>query len=119
MRALACALLGAAALSAAPAEAAAEKYTAANWDVPAQRLVVNAGLMSEAAGGGFAGASPLTAQAASQAMAALSARSDTSPVAVQSGARITVTGFDALMVSQLGLGRRWPPTSSAPQRPRA
>ncbi len=104
MRALACALLGAAALCAAPAQAAAGKYTAANWDTPAQRLVVKAGLMSESPSGGFAGASPLSAQAASQAMAALSARSDSSPVAVQSGARITVTGFDALMVSQLGLG---------------
>jgi cell wall-associated NlpC family hydrolase len=102
-RALWCALLGAAALSAAPAQAAAQKHTAANWDTPAQRLVVNAGLMSESSSG-FAGASPLTAQAASQAMAALSARSDTSPVAVQSAARVTVTGFDALMVSQLGLG---------------
>ena len=89
---------------AAPAHAAAKKYTAANWDVPAQRLVVKAGLMSEAPAGGFAGASPLSAQATSQAIAALSARSQTAPVAVQANARITVTSFDALMVSQLGLG---------------
>jgi cell wall-associated NlpC family hydrolase len=88
----------------APSPAAAKKYSAANWDVPAQRLVVNAGLMSEVPVGGFGGASPLSAQAASQAMAALSARSATAPVAVQSNARITVTRFDALMVSQLGLG---------------
>ncbi len=87
-----------------PAGAAASRYSAANWDAPAQRLVVQAGLMTEAPGGGFAGASPLTAQAASQAMAALSTRSGSSPVAVQSNARITVTRFDALMVSQLGLG---------------
>jgi len=89
---------------AVPAGAGAKRYSAASWDVPAQRLVVKAGLMSEAAGGGFAGASPLTPQAASAAMAALSARSETAPVAVQSNARITVTRFDALMVSQLGLG---------------
>ena len=88
----------------APAGAAAKSYSAANWDLAAQRLVVKAGLMTEAPGGGFAGASPLTPQAASQAMAALSARSATAPVAVQSNARITVTRFDALMVSQLGLG---------------
>lgn len=87
-----------------PASAEAKKYTAANWDISAQRLVVGAGLMSEAPGSGFAGASPLTAQAAAQAMAALSARSRTSTVAVQANARITVTRFDALMVSQLGLG---------------
>jgi cell wall-associated NlpC family hydrolase len=104
VRALACAVLGAAALTAAPSKAAAAKHTAANWDLPAQQLVMKAGLMSESASGGFAGASPLTAQAASQAMAALSARTDAAPVGVQSGARITVTGFDALMVSQLGLG---------------
>ncbi len=99
-----CAVLGTAALAASSAEAAARRHTAANWDVPAQRLVVSAGLMSESATGGFAGASPLTAQAASQAMTALSARSQTSAVAVQANVRITVTEFDALMVSQLGLG---------------
>ena len=88
----------------APAGAQARRFTAANWDVPAQRLVLNAGLLAAAPGGGFAGASPLTAQAASQAMAALSARVQTTPVAVQANARITVTRFDALMVSQLGLG---------------
>jgi cell wall-associated NlpC family hydrolase len=87
---------------AAPAEA--RRYTAANWDAAAQRLVVKAGLMGEAPGGGFAGAAPLTAQAASQAMAALSTRVEAAPVAVQANARITVTRFDALLVSQLGLG---------------
>ncbi len=102
-RALACALLGAAALAPAPAQAAG-RHTAANWDIAAQRLVVDAGLMSESASGGFAGASPLTAQAAAQAMAGLSARSQTSPVAVKASAPVTVTRFDALMVSQLGLG---------------
>jgi cell wall-associated NlpC family hydrolase len=96
-------LIGFAALF-APAGAAAKKYTAANWDVPAQRLVVKAGLMSEAPGAGFAGAAPLTAQAAAQAMSALSAHSEAAPVAVNADARITVTSFDALMVSQLGLG---------------
>lgn len=86
-----------------PAGATAKLFTAANWDVPAQRMVVRAGLMSEAPGGGFAGASPLSAQAAAQAMAALSARQQTTPVAVQANARITLTRFDSLLVAQLGL----------------
>jgi cell wall-associated NlpC family hydrolase len=101
---LVCAIAGAIAFSAAPAVASAKRYSAANWDLAAQRLVVKAGLMSESATGGFAGASPLTAQAASQAMTALSARRQRAPVAVQAGAGMTVTRFDALMVSQLGLG---------------
>ena len=92
-----------AALLAVPAGATAKLFTAANWDVPAQRMVVRAGLMSEAPGGGFAGASPLSAQAAAQAMAALSARQQTTPVAVQATARITLTRFDSLLVAQLGL----------------
>jgi cell wall-associated NlpC family hydrolase len=37
-------------------------------------------------------------------MAALAARTDTTPVAVQASARMTLTRFDALLVSQLGLG---------------
>jgi cell wall-associated NlpC family hydrolase len=96
-------VLGCLALATA-APATARKFTVANWDAAAQRLVVGAGLMSEVPGAGFAGASPLTAQAAAQAMAALSARSATAPVAVKANTGITVTRFDALMVSQLGLG---------------
>jgi cell wall-associated NlpC family hydrolase len=97
------AAVASAALLAMPAAAAAKRFTAANWDVPAQRLVVRSGLMSEAPGGGFQGASPLSAQAASQALAALSARRQESTVAVQANARITVSRFDALLVAQLGL----------------
>jgi len=98
-----CAALAAAALG-APAGAQGKRYNAGNWDASAQRVVVRAGLMSEAPGGGFAGASPLTAQAAAQALAALSARTQAPAVAVQANARITLTRFDSLLVAQLGLG---------------
>jgi cell wall-associated NlpC family hydrolase len=144
-------LAGAAALACAlyaPQHALA-KLTAANWDAAQQRQVVKAGLMSEAPGGGFNGASALSAQSANQAFDALAAReaataqeeerrseswgepqggreggpeagsgaegtgegeasgqsaATISPPAVTASGRITLTGFDALLVEQLGLG---------------
>jgi cell wall-associated NlpC family hydrolase len=80
------------------------KPTAADWDATAQRTVVGEGLMSEAAGSGFLGAAPLTAQAESQALAALAVREGTAPVSVGADAPLTVVRFDALLVEQLGLG---------------
>lgn len=96
--------------------AAAAKHTAANWDLGAQRLVVKAGVMSEASPGNFNGAGRMTPQAETQALAALAARQQPEPgegeegpatiptPAVASSATITVTSFDALLVDQLGLG---------------
>jgi len=89
---------------AASARARSVKPTAADWDAAAQRTVVSEGLMSEEAGSGFLGAGPLSAQAESQALAALAAREGTAPVSVGSAEPITVVGFDALLVEQLGLG---------------
>ena len=107
---LACALALAAMLS-IPGLAAAKKFTAANWDQPAQQKVVEAGLMTDLAPGEFAGSAALTPLEASQALAALTALATaqepptpTSPPAVQAGATLTVTGFDALAVDELGLG---------------
>jgi cell wall-associated NlpC family hydrolase len=92
---------------AVPAHAAAKKMTAANWDAGAQRLVVRDGVMSEAPGGGFAGASNLTGQSESQALAAIAAHqeptSEETTPAVTAAASISVTRFDALLVDQLGL----------------
>jgi cell wall-associated NlpC family hydrolase len=83
----------------------AKKLTAANWDAAAQRLVVKAGVMSEAAAGGFNGAANLSPAAESQALTALSTQQElVAPVEVQSSATLTVTRFDALLVDQLGLG---------------
>jgi cell wall-associated NlpC family hydrolase len=98
---------------AVPAHADAKKLTAANWDAGAQRLVVKDGVMSEASGG-FAGASNLTGQAESQALAAIAAHQEptseeTTPAAppvtpaVTAAASISVTRFDTLLVDQLGL----------------
>jgi cell wall-associated NlpC family hydrolase len=97
--------------------AAAARKTAANWDPGAQRGVVAAGVMSEAAPGNFDGAAPISAQDEQQALAAIAARapqersgevSAPAPAqtpAVSSSATITVTRFDALLVDQLGLAQ--------------
>jgi cell wall-associated NlpC family hydrolase len=110
--ALAC-LATLATVFAVPAHADAKKLTAANWDSGAQRLVVKDGVMAEAPGG-FAGASNLTGQSESQALAAIAARQEPAPEestpaappvtpAVSATASISVTRFDALLVDQLGL----------------
>ncbi|HLM85675.1 MAG TPA: NlpC/P60 family protein [Solirubrobacteraceae bacterium] len=95
-----------AAIGAGPlsASASARKLTAANWDAAAQRLVVGNGLMSDQEGAGFAGASPLSAQADGAALTAIAAREHSEPVAVPGSASITVVGFDASLIDQLGLG---------------
>ncbi len=84
--------------------ASAKKLTAANWDSSEQRLVVHEALMSEQGAGGFAGASPLSAAAESSALAALATREGVAPIAFDTGQRLTVVRFDALLVDQLGLG---------------
>lgn len=95
--ACACALAG------APAAAAARRYTAANWDLAAQRLVVNEGVMAEQ-GQSFQGAGALTPQADQSALAAIAGRYQLPPVSVAGGAPLSVVSFDALLVDQLGLG---------------
>ncbi|HXD53634.1 MAG TPA: NlpC/P60 family protein [Solirubrobacteraceae bacterium] len=101
-------------LAAAPALA---RKTAANWDASQQRIVVRAGLMSEASPKNFAGAAPLTPEAERVALAALAARAAAEAEAVEaegtpapapqpavsSTATMTVTRFDALLVEALGL----------------
>jgi cell wall-associated NlpC family hydrolase len=101
--ALAC-LLVHAAVGAPSAQAAASRLTAADWDAAAQRLVVSAGVMEAQAGGGFAGAGDLSATAAGSALAAIAAREQLAPIPVAGSGPVTVVGFDALLVAQLGLG---------------
>jgi cell wall-associated NlpC family hydrolase len=96
--------ISAASARAASIHAPSVKPTAADWDLAAQRTVVGDGLMSEEAGLGFLGAGRLSVQAGSQALAALAAREGTAPVSVTADGPITVVGFDALLVEQLGLG---------------
>jgi cell wall-associated NlpC family hydrolase len=90
-----------------PADAAAKKLTAANWDASEQRLVVADAVMSEVGEAGFAGASHLSTQAESSALAAIAAREGTASIAIpadQAGIPITLVRFDAQLVDQLGLG---------------
>ena len=99
--------------------ASARRFTAADWDVAAQRTVVDAGVMSEEGSAGFLGAGDLSPQAEESALAALATLAATratssesatqtsavlAPATVPGGAPITVVGFDALLVDQLGLG---------------
>jgi cell wall-associated NlpC family hydrolase len=100
------------------APAAARRFTAANWDLAAQRAVVSAGVMSDEGSAGFAGAGDMSAEAESSALTVIAESEDSedsegsgppavsasAPVAVQAGAPITVVRFDALLVDQLGLG---------------
>jgi cell wall-associated NlpC family hydrolase len=67
-------------------------------------LVVADGIMEAPAGAGFDGAGDLTATAADSALAAIAAREETPPVTVAGDGPLTVVGFDALLVDQLGLG---------------
>jgi cell wall-associated NlpC family hydrolase len=85
------------------AASAKRKLTAANWDSAEQRLVVHEAVMSEE-GGGFAGASPMSAAAESSALAAIATREGIVPIAFDTGEPLTVVRFDALLVDQLGLG---------------
>jgi cell wall-associated NlpC family hydrolase len=89
---------------AATVQAPAPKLTAADWDAAAQRTVVGEGLMGLEGSAGFLGGGQLSAQAESQALAALAAREGVAPVSVGASGPITVVRFDALLVAQLGLG---------------
>jgi cell wall-associated NlpC family hydrolase len=84
------------------APTSAKKLTSANWNASEQRLVVSDGVMSEASPG-FAGASHLTAEAESSALAAIAAHEGTAPISFQANAPLTLVRFDALLVDQLGL----------------
>jgi cell wall-associated NlpC family hydrolase len=96
----------------APAAARAQ-ITLGNWDAPQQRQIVGAGLMGDLSAHGFGGAQPLRGAQADRAMAALvklMARDSSTFSQVRPGPQmragqpvVTVVGFDALVVDQLGL----------------
>jgi cell wall-associated NlpC family hydrolase len=83
--------------------------TLSNWDAAQQRQVVAAHLMSNV-GRSFAGGSQLTPTQANSAMSALARRTPTltgdavATIARVTRGPVTVTGFDRMVVLQLGLG---------------
>ncbi|HVR05598.1 MAG TPA: NlpC/P60 family protein [Solirubrobacteraceae bacterium] len=94
----------AAAAAAAAARKPAAKLTAANWDPSAQGLVVTQGIMAAEGSAGFGGAGGVSIGEDDAALAALAAREGVAPVDAPGDAPLSVVGFDALLVDQLGLG---------------
>jgi cell wall-associated NlpC family hydrolase len=103
---------GLAALALAPAAAAGAQITLAGWDAAEQSQVVKAGLMPAAPGGSWGQA--LTRAGATAALGALAAMESAGELPALSGqpataavaaaqSVVTVAGFDALLVHQLGL----------------
>jgi cell wall-associated NlpC family hydrolase len=86
------------------AHAARATHTAANWDLPEQRLVAKAAVMQPVGGEGFAGARPLTASADGAALSAVATRDGLAPIAFDHSQPLTLVRFDSLLVRQLGLG---------------
>ncbi|MEA2305156.1 MAG: peptidoglycan DL-endopeptidase CwlO [Solirubrobacteraceae bacterium] len=98
---LAAALLTAACALAAPA--GARGATLAGWDAKQQRQAVQQGLMSPLQDGGFHGDRPLTGAQLRGALAQLAALHAAATVAPPVAPTVSVIGFDALLVRQLGL----------------
>jgi cell wall-associated NlpC family hydrolase len=81
----------------------AHAATLGGWNKPEQRAVVTAGELPTLADGRFHGEQPLTGVQFTGALDALAARAGQPPVAASAATRVSVTGFDARLVSQLGL----------------
>jgi hypothetical protein len=89
------------------------RVTLGNWDLAQQRQVIRAGLMADLSGHQFGGAQRLTGAEADRSMAALAKMIDgrsadlgqqrTATAVRARQSVLTVTGFDALVVDQLGL----------------
>jgi cell wall-associated NlpC family hydrolase len=101
MRRFAVLLTVVSALAAAPAAHAA---TLGGWNRSEQRAVASAGVLPNLADGRFHGERPLSGADLSAALGAVAARSGQPALAASVPARVTVRGFDARVVAQLGLG---------------
>ena len=86
--------------AAVPPTASGER--AGTWNRADRRAVVKDGLLASAADGRFHGERPLTAAAMQHALSAIAMKRLVVPVTVPAK-RITVEGFHALLVRQLGL----------------
>jgi hypothetical protein len=99
---------GLAALAAAALGVHPAPQTRAGWNRGEQRLVVRAGIMRPLGDGRFDGGRALGAGATRRALAAIAARESPAVAAVgvvAGAAPLTLVGFDALLVDQLGLRR--------------
>jgi cell wall-associated NlpC family hydrolase len=94
-------LLAAAAVLATPQTARAASL--GGWNQGEQRAVAASGLLSRLDDGRFHGERPLTGAQLGGALTALAAQSGQPPVAAGSASTVSVTGFDARLVGQLGL----------------
>jgi cell wall-associated NlpC family hydrolase len=96
--------LAAALLLAVAAPAAALAATPAGWDAAQQRSAVREGVMAPLGDGRFHGDRPLTGAQLRAALAGVAARSAVPRLAPPAAPTVSVMGFDALLVAQLGLG---------------
>jgi hypothetical protein len=103
MRRTAFLLTTAAAAALALPTARADAATLGGWNKPEQRAVVRAGLLSPLTDGRFHGEQPLTGAQLAGALGAVAARDGQPPLAAASSATVSVTAFDARLVTQLGL----------------
>jgi cell wall-associated NlpC family hydrolase len=87
-------------LTALIATPAAEAATRGSWNLGQQEAVAAAGLLPRLSDGRFHGERPLTGAQLTAALAALTQRP---PAAASAAATVSVTGFDARLVRQLGL----------------
>jgi cell wall-associated NlpC family hydrolase len=90
-------------LAVVAAPAAAEGKTLGNWNPKQQKAVAAAGLIPRLGDGRFHGERPLTGPQLSAALRTLAEETGVPPIAGSSAARISVTGFNARLVGQLGL----------------
>ncbi|MEA2254074.1 MAG: peptidoglycan DL-endopeptidase CwlO [Solirubrobacteraceae bacterium] len=98
------ALLGAAAAALLMTSSAAAAAPApGTWNRAEQRAVADAGVLPDLDDGAFHGERPLDGHQLQGALGALAARAGVAAVPAPVG-RVTVAGFDRLLVEQLGLG---------------
>ncbi len=77
--------------------------TLGDWDLPAQRIVADAGVMPVLEDGRFHGERPVAGGQAAEALRALAAERALPAVAGVPTGRLSVFAFDRLLVTQLGL----------------
>jgi cell wall-associated NlpC family hydrolase len=86
-----------------PASTSHAAVTRASWNSDEQQEVAGAGVLARLDDGRFHGERPLSGAQLGAALGALAVQSGRPPVAATSAATVSVSAFDARLVSQLGL----------------